>query len=412
MKTERETPDAAEAARSSLAAGNIGFAEFCARNILETDPENAAALVVLAKIAVQTGLREWALRILPRARSALSQAEAENLLRQATDLPDVKAQPGSLLVIKAWRAGFWSEVRHVLGCLLLAEITGRTPITLWGSNSLYSDGTTPDAFLQYFDGVSRVTASELQHVGAVDFFPPKWTQNTFFQDEYQKYEGDGSRLAAFQFLGRKERVAVIDYHVAIADLTAWIPPGHPLHGLSVMEIYSYLMGTYLRPTRAVVQLVEDTEHSLGLEDVELSVHMRGSDKSSEVSNLSQFNDFYFEVMAKIYKGGRILLLTEDDRLILLFQQRFGDKVVVPDGERQCGGVPPHYQTGLDRVKIGMETIRDTYLAARTKKFIGNARSNLSCMVSLLMPPSSKRYLIGSNVLLERNGIKFKLESGA
>src|SRR5580692_9084212 len=45
-------------------------------------------------------------------------------------------------------------MNHVFGCLLLAEITGRIPVTHWGKNSLYGDETDTDAFQLYFEAIS------------------------------------------------------------------------------------------------------------------------------------------------------------------------------------------------------------------------------------------------------------------
>ena len=50
-------------------------------------------------------------------------------------------------------------MNHTLGCLLLAEITGRTPITLWGENSLFRGGGQ-DAFALYWAPVSTATIAD------------------------------------------------------------------------------------------------------------------------------------------------------------------------------------------------------------------------------------------------------------
>ena len=44
---------------------------------------------------------------------------------------------GGYLLIKSY--GFWSDVEHVIGALLLAEMTGRTPVVHWGGNSYFTD---------------------------------------------------------------------------------------------------------------------------------------------------------------------------------------------------------------------------------------------------------------------------------
>ncbi len=35
------------------------------------------------------------------------------------------------LLIKSWGCGFWSDVDHVMGQLLVAEITNRIPVIYW-----------------------------------------------------------------------------------------------------------------------------------------------------------------------------------------------------------------------------------------------------------------------------------------
>ncbi len=52
----------------------------------------------------------------------------------------------SFLLIKAWGFGMFADVDHVLGQLLIAEMTGRTPVVHWGTNSLYKTGEKDNAF--------------------------------------------------------------------------------------------------------------------------------------------------------------------------------------------------------------------------------------------------------------------------
>ncbi|MDK9702056.1 MAG: hypothetical protein OEL20_02880 [Sulfuritalea sp.] len=68
--------------------------------------------------------------------------------------PRTRHQNGFLL-IRAWGAGFWSDVDHVLGQLLLAEITGRIPIVHWGAESLFGGTTDEDGFALYFKRINN-----------------------------------------------------------------------------------------------------------------------------------------------------------------------------------------------------------------------------------------------------------------
>jgi hypothetical protein len=54
----------------------------------------------------------------------------------------------------------------------------------------------------------------------------------------------------------------------------------------------------------------------------------------------------------------------------------------------------HYTPSVDPVRLGIEVMRDTYLALRCARFIGNGQSNLSAMVAML-----KRWDPGACVLV-------------
>ncbi len=397
-------------ARTHLAAGQLAAADTAARTILDSDPQHAGALTVVGEIAMRLGLRDHALRALTAAAASGSGPDVAGLLDRANRLPPEAPPPlGSLLVIKAWRQGFWSEIVHVLGCALLAELTGRVPVTLWGANCLYSDGSEADAFRLYFEPLSHVTPADLAAMTGADFFPAKWSPRTLFKDEFQKYEGEGAWTPAIAFLGRRERIAVADFHVSPRDLIDWIPPFHPLHGRKALDIFRYLTAKYLHPSAAAQEAVRRLDAEIGLSNVELAVHARGSDKSTEVGQLDAVNRSYFEFLPKIYEGGKVLLLTEDDTLRPHFAAMFGDKLIEPHSIRQQGGAPPHWRTDVDRVQIGLEALRDVYAAVPARKFVGNGGSNFSCMIPFVRPPGSVNILAaGGNSLLVRSDFKFSM----
>ena len=92
------------------------------------------------------------------------------------------------LLIKSWGSGFWSDISQVLGCLLLAEITGRIPIVHWGYNSRYGDGSGEDAFQYYFKPPSKVTLADICQLRGATFFPPKWCRDNLRAENVKKKE--------------------------------------------------------------------------------------------------------------------------------------------------------------------------------------------------------------------------------
>ena len=87
----------------------------------------------------------------------------------------VPSAASRFLLIRAWGNGFWSDICHVLGSLLLAEISGRIPVTHLGEESRFAVDGNRDAFTAYFEPLSGVTAEDLMRLQGSHFFPAKWT---------------------------------------------------------------------------------------------------------------------------------------------------------------------------------------------------------------------------------------------
>ena len=77
-----------------------------------------------------------------------------------------------------------------------------------------------------------------------------------------------------------------------------------------------------------------------------------------------------------------------------------------DSQRTTGDVGIHYSSAssIGRTRLGYEVMRDTYLALRCDKFLGNGRSNLSAIVevSKRWDSGACRLLVPSQLLNEPN----------
>jgi hypothetical protein len=65
------------------------------------------------------------------------------------------------LLIKGWGFGFWADMAHVTGSLLLAEITGRIPLVYWGPESLFGDSRSTTPSPSTFEPVSSLSLEQL-----------------------------------------------------------------------------------------------------------------------------------------------------------------------------------------------------------------------------------------------------------
>jgi hypothetical protein len=393
-------------ARGALAAGDLTVSENACRDILDAHPGHATALNLLGIIAVKAGAKEQAAAYFQAALTANpgDQTIVRNLdFLRREGLAAPQAREPRYLLIKAWGHGFWSDVSHVLGALLLAEITGRIPVVHWGRGSLFGDGSGEDAFRLYFEPVSDVRLEDLVHIKDASFFPAKWNRTNVAQAEVAKWQGAGSRLGAVHFLNRPETIAVSDFYFGAVDGMPWIPAAHPLHGKSLAEIYRHLIDRYLR-SQAGCLLARDAfveRHLAGAPFA--AMHLRGSDKIIENPHLHLTHDAVLAEAATIDPSWPIFVLTDDDHLLARMKAVYGERIVAADCQRSATAQGVHLRASVDRVEAGLEVMQDALVAMRADRFIGNGRSNVSAMIALMKAwPPGACTLVRPNQLLERN----------
>lgn len=384
-------------ARTFLAEGSPGAADAVLWEILARNPRNAEAWGVLAEVAAAVGNSDFAARF-----SAVAAALGAP---QAASAPDMAhaASPASVeeryLIIKAWGYGFCSDLDHTVAGLLLAEMSGRTPVTHWGSNSLFSVDPKEDAFRAYFEPVSPVRLDDVLAEGpsASDFWPPKWNPENLREERLHKQMGPYSRLSGLQLLNRPERIVVADYHLSVVHLTPWIRRGHPMHGKTVDEILRYLFAKYIRPLPDIRDEVETFAAEHFRTRPIIGVHARGSDKYKEDPQHQQRLAMYPQAIDFFSQGAPqcpIFLITDSEVLLQEYQQRYGPRLIVPPAQRTSSQVGVHHLGHADRRMIGKEVVRDIYLAAKCDKFIGLGSSNVTATINHLKvwPPGSTIYL--------------------
>jgi protein O-GlcNAc transferase len=310
----------------------------------------------------------------------------------------MNAEMTKFLVIKSWGYGFWSDVSHVVGCLLLAEITQRIPITSWGNRSLYNDGSSNDAFRQYFNPVSIFRIEDLLDVPDVEFYPHEWNAATLAQDK----DSRRSRSAG-ELISRSERVVVSDHYIGVPDIAHWIPESHAMHGKPNEEIFRDIFLKYIVPLPPIKHAVE-VFHREHLREPFAAIHLRGSDKAGEQKNLDAVNYACANALAAMAPVQKIFLLTDDTRLVAAAAAVFGRRVVITDSRRTNSTTGVHY-LGLpmqSRFNLGREILIDTYLAMKATKFVGNGASNVAAIIALTNEwPDGSCQLITPPAMMQR-----------
>ena len=118
----------------------------------------------------------------------------------------------------------------------------------------------------------------------------------------------------------------------------------------------------------------------------IGVHVRGSDKVEEVSDLEDILADYFRVLEERLRArpeAGIFLLTDDERVRAVYERRYGAKLAATSCARSSSNIGVHYMADRNPARIGVEVMVDTYLAARCDEFIGLGYSNVSLYVSYL-----------------------------
>ena len=382
----------ARRAHAALSTDNLVLAEALAQEILYIDPDDGVAWAIMAHIAALIGYDDLAQQWAPQANAeVLSGFDAPRhekvleLLEGCGPCPDDE----KFILIKAWGHGFWSDIFHLLGALLLAEITARQPCILWGDNSLFLPDGETNAFPVYFQGVGTELLMFLKGAPAEQIFPNKWCDagidTAMHERNLPPHRGGEGCMAAFWLLNRPERIVVSDFHIGVVDLIPWLPKDHPMNGLSADEIVEILMGRYLAPNWRIRDSVADQLERLK-DRRTVAVHIQGAGMTAERSKLDEVNGYYPAVVEQaVAKGYLVWLMTDMGSVVEDYRSRFGDAVRCLEAHRTEPG-----EGGQDvadseaRRRIGEDIVTDTLVGASCSRFIGNGASNASCMVDFLM----------------------------
>ncbi len=299
------------------------------------------------------------------------------------------------LLIKAWGWGFWSDVDHVLGQLLLAEMTERIPVVHWGSNSDYKTPDCDNAFDLYFETISQWNIYDLLRKD-FQFYSTKWTHENLLADNNNQWSGPVSCMAGIQFFNRPEDVVVSDFYTSVNDLIPWIKSTHPLYGLNTEAVYQYLVDKYLKVKPEILKEIDDfcIANMIAHRPL-LAIHMRGGGKFLEDRNYKTEAEQLYDETEKYLSShpeASIFLLTDDERIKDKVCNQYGRRVIMTECTRASDDVSIHVQEyyGYDPYTLGREVLIDTYLAAKCDHFIGMGWSNVACMISHLKdwPPGS------------------------
>ena len=382
------------------------LAEHYAGQLLDTHPDDATALNVMGRTAMHARRYAAAVRFFKRAAAANPSFKIarKNLAAAEAALAAHRPSRGPrYLLIRDWGAGFWADVDHVLGQLLVAEITGRVPLVHWGPGSRFGDGTEADNWTRYFAPVSSATLADLEPFrlsGACH--PEKWKSVPWTGRVPNRWVGPGSRPSNLDNLASDAPVVIGDFFYSVGCGRTWLEPDHPASGLSVAQIYRWLIAKYLRPTPEIVAAVDAFATANFTGGPVMAIHIRGTDKHTETKPFGDLSAQYpalLDAMSARHPVNRMFLMTDEAGIAEYFRRTFGERVVMTDAFRGSGSRGIHFDESLGGPRLGREVLIDTLLAARADCFVGFGPSNVTGMILVLKdwPPGTTAH-VGPNYL--------------
>jgi hypothetical protein len=295
------------------------------------------------------------------------------------------------LLIKSWGYSLWADVEHVMGQLLVAELTGRIPVVYWGMESMHSESIRTNSFELYFEPVSKYTEQDVIHPDFT-YYPATWNFNNVLLEDPDKLKWEGRDLAGM--LKSNADVVVSDVHVHVNAIIPWISQGSPLYDKTTHQVYRYLYDTYLRirpDVKIKIQKFINAHPSFRDEKPIVGVHVRGNALVCEGNQLYSNNDFYHPNIWQFFHkfdARHIFLITDSNRIVKEYKSQYGfnDVLILSDSKKksfrgpvkQCNTNYPNKRVkGVELVRDTIDIIKDTYLALQCDFFVGNGYSSLS-----------------------------------
>lgn len=398
-----------EGAERVLREGRLSLAEVLCQLRVRQGAGDARSWCVLGEVARAAGRLELARKRFQAALAADASWEPAISALHACESPRAETPRfcrDNVLIIRAWRRGFWSDVDHVLSALLAAEVAGRTPIVHWGAESLFSDDGSKDAWRHFFEPVSAMDMAEVSG----DVFPVAWSPvpGAIAIDPMRREPE--TRVGFVEMLARPEPVCVSELHMGVVSVLPWVREGQELHGLDyrdsadVIAAYRWLARKYLKPTPEIVARVDALAKEMIAPGRTLAVHIRGSDKVMENRSLERDINRLVVMAEERLRGNdwRLFLLTDWEPAKEFFLRSLPGRVVCTAATRTAGVTGVHYLGAKSGRVLGEEVLIDALLAARCDEFMGVASSAVSFAVNFLKEWGEKGTLVGECFQVQPN----------
>lgn len=341
--------------------------------------------------------------------------------------------PGDrFLLIKAYSYILWADIEHVLGQLLIAEITNRIPVVFWSTHCLNNGFVQTNGFELYFEPVSNYTIFNLSKP-EYTYYPPVWDSDNLLADDNEKetwiYRNIGD------IIGSNANVVIGDVYYNVYEIIPFIKKNHTAYGMNIRQIYHYLFSKYIKVKPDIEMEIQGYYNSwIKNNHPVLAVHVRRVEKDKVFDTRNAFkkginywnkiyknyyqmqlgrfkriirfiwrgkpnkpNQLYHSEIKKYvekYNIKKIFLLTDCEDTLKEYQKLYGDKLLYTACKRLRKEEENFkMENPMIKRRIGIEVIKDTYIASKCDFFIGNEFSHLSQAVTLIKDWTDKNSML-------------------
>lgn len=282
------------------------------------------------------------------------------------------------LVIKA-NSGLGNRIGSLISALAVAEKFCLKPHVDW-SDPCYSNGE--NAFSKFFD-LKRFDRADL-HEGTSGLWPNFWNgriQNTVDAVESELKLGYRDRYFGLEKLA---------YHAGPEKTLVYWGYQFERRSLIRLGIFTSARTLFHRHLRPSTELQKQLETLPSLSNT-LGLHIRATDLNTDYV-VEEFID-----AARIRKFERILLCTDNVRIVDRLSKEFGNELLVLEKWFPPDGSAIHLtkSKNVDRVDAGLDALRDLYALSRCREIIGTNGSTFSAMAANVFSERAKKLrLIG------------------
>lgn len=316
-----------------------------------------------------------------------------------------------VMLVQPWGAGFWSDVQHVLGHVLAADIDGRAAHVHWAEGSAFAGDGPDDAWSNFFCSANAVDRGGVDAAAKSGIFPPAWQDATPWVRVRERRSASGA-TSAVDLVGRSQALVIGSVFTNVHLVRHLLPPEHAMAALDTVECLRGLARTWLRPQPRLAERAADFVSRQFAGEPFVAVHVRGTDKHAEQGDsLAAINARIEVVLARVLADEaamRVFLMTDDLDVEAHYRARWGDRVVTTPARRSRGAQSVHFARDNDPKTIGEEVLVDVLIALNAREFVGNRWSNVASSVQFLRewPTGSLRLYGASDATRDYNAFLY------